>query len=58
MFRQSANANGIYFAPVVDLQHIRYRVYVSVKRERQRKRGEPLRAWSFIVKTTMFKATR
>ena len=54
--RPSATANGIYFAPVVCLQHTRYRVYVSAKRERQRKRGEPLRAWGFIDKTTMFTA--
>ena len=46
------------FAPVVCLQHTRFRVHVSAKRERQRKRGEPLRAWVLMVKTTMFAACR
>ena len=33
-------------------------VFVSAKPERQRKRGEPLRAWVLMVKTTMFAACR
>ena len=40
------------FAPVVCLQHTRYRVYVSAKRERQRKVGQPVRPYVFIFKTT------
>ena len=42
------------FAPVVCLQHTRYRVYVSAKRERQRKVGQPVRPYVFIFKTTSF----
>ena len=44
------------FGPIVCLQQTRSRVFVSAKPERQRKRGEPLRAWVFIFKTTMFAA--
>ena len=42
------------FAPVVCLQHTRSRVYVSAKRERQRKVGQPVRPYVFIFKTTSF----
>ena len=46
------------FAPVVGLQYMCSRTYISTERERQRKRGEPLRAWVLMVKTTMFAACR
>ena len=56
MFRQSPNAKGIYFAPVVGLLCAHCHARTSTERERQRKVGQPVRPYVFIFKTTMFTA--